>query len=502
MVGANLEPEWSMHPNVPANGRWPYQATGGAREPHAAAGDSSVIAGGSPSPHQSEPPPKWDLLLILVAGLLLVSQARVHVFIPGVSALRPGLLLGVLAMGIWLTRKEAIRALRSLKIPMVKATVFLAAWAAIGVPFALWQGGAAYFLLESFSRTLLVFGLIAAAVRSVEDVRRLVGAAAGGAALFAFMAARGAQGRSVAAGGYDPNDSAMLMVSSIPLLLYFTLFGRSLITRGAAGGGTLLALFGVIQTQSRGGFVALVVVLGFMVLMLRGVKPALRAAVVVVVVLASIPVATSEFWERMETIAEFDDGYGEAGIGGRRNIWARAIGYTASNPLTGVGIANFEVAEGRHPAIRARIAAGQGTKYSAAHSMWFQALAELGLPGFIAFVMVFISALFGLRRIQRGRAPPPPHMKAKEFQALSSILMASIVGSMAAGAFLSNAYSGLIWCTLGIAAGLLKVTSKSSPNGRTPGSRKVRQHGLPQPGLVGASAVDRTAPAMGRRISP
>ncbi|MEX2531208.1 MAG: O-antigen ligase family protein [Gemmatimonadota bacterium] len=401
-----------------------------------------------------------------------------------------------------MTRKEVIRTLSALDLPVARATLFLAAWAAIGAPFALWQGGAAYFLLETFSRTLLVFGLIAAAVRSAEDVRRLLGVAAGGAAFFSMMAVRGTGGRGGGAGGYDPNDSAMFMVSSIPFLVFFTLFGRSMIARGAAACGTLFVLYGIIQTQSRGGFVALVVVLGFMVLMLRGVKPALRVAVVSIVVLASIPVATTEFWERMETIIELDDGYGDSELGGRRNIWGRALGYTASNPLTGVGIANFTVAEGRHPAIQARIEQGRGTKYSAAHSMWFQTLAELGIPGFLAFAMVFVSALLGLRRIQVGRSPPPPGFSAKEVQALAGILMAAIVGSMAAGVFLSNAYSGLVWCTLGIAAGLLKVTQIQGSPLRPNEGRKVRGQGPTYPGLARPPTLDRLPSAMTKKMYP
>ena len=466
-----------MHPNVPRRppSRPAYPVTTGGnpvarsegmnRSPMSAAGQS-----------HSDPKP-WDVFLWVAAALLLVAQARTHVFIPGVSALRPGLLLCGLGMGLWAIQKQKIRLPKNLNSPLMKAALFIPIWALIGVPFAMWQGGAASYIIQNLAPTILVFLIVAASIRNLEDVRRLIGVFALGTALYALMAPQNPIGRAFRAGGYDANDSAMFLVSGIPPLVFFILFGRRLWVRGVAGFGTLLTLYAVVDSSSRGGFIALVAVLGFMVVMLKGVKPMIRATVVAVVIAASVPVASSEYWDRMQTIQELDDGYGQ-GIGGRRNIWSRAMQYTWASPITGVGINNFSVAEGRHPDIQSRIQAGRGTKYSVAHSQWFQVLTELGIPGFIAFCALFVLSLRELRRIQRQSSRSPPLMRPKEVRVMAGVLMASLIALMVAGSFLSNAYSAMIWGPLGIIAGFLKFHPLAQPKVRARALDLPSRHAL------------------------
>ena len=453
-----------MHPNVPNHAKGlvsrGLHSSNSSRAAPRSAGPQTTSRPGKPYHTKAEP---WDLFLFVVAGLLLVAQARLHVFVPGASALRPGLVLIIAGLGLWFANRSGMRAPRRLKSPMMKAAYFLAIWAAVGIPFALWQGGAASYLLGTFAPSFLIFLLVVAAVRHFEDVRQLMGVFAFGTAAFALLAPlRGRLfSRGFGAGGYDPNDSAMFLVSGLPILVYFALVGRRTWVRIASGLGAFLSIYAIIDTQSRGGFIAIVAVLAFMVFLMKGVRPALRAVVVAVIVLASIPVATTDYWERMETIQELDDGYGQTGVGGRRNIWARAMEYTMANPVTGVGINNFTVAEGRHPDIAERIAAGRGAKYSVAHSIWFHTIAELGIPGFIAFVAMFFISLRELRRLQVRNRPSPPGMRETEIKGMAGVLMASLIGLMAGGSFLSNQYSVMIWAVMGIIAALLKVSSSA-----------------------------------------
>jgi putative inorganic carbon (hco3(-)) transporter len=409
----------------------------------------------------------WDLLMLAAAGLLLVGQARVHVFIPGASAFRPALLLGGLCLGLWVLSRHPARSLHAISRDSVaKAALFVLAWAVIGIPFALSFGSAANFLLTEFSRTFLLFIILAAAVRSMTDVRRLLGAFALGAAVFAVMApVQRGLGRSV--GGYDPNDAAMFLVSGLPPLVYFAMTARSITTRIAAAFGALAVIGAIVATQSRGGFVALVAVLTFMIILMKGVRPVARLVVVAAVILAAVPAASSEYWARIESIRELDDGYGGEGrVGGRRNIWRRAIEYTVENPLTGVGLNQFTRAEGNHPEIRSRIDSGIGTKYSAAHSTWFQALAEMGIPGFAGFILLFGLSFRNLRRLERAPGiPPPPPMSSPDLRTMAGALMAALVGVMTAGSFLTHTYSSLLWGVLGIIVGLGKIRVLTSGRG-------------------------------------
>jgi O-antigen ligase len=422
----------------------------------------------------------WDLMMIAAAGLLLISQARLHSLLP-ISLPRPAVIMVAVALVVWLIQTDPVRSTRAILRDKIGMAAFLVLAAVIvGVPFSISMGSSARALVESFSRTFAVFLVLAAAVRNLEDVRRLIVTFALGAAVFGAMAPvqRGGRGSM---GGYDPNDAAMFLVSALPCLIFCVLHGRRLLTRVAAGLSVFTVIGAIVMSSSRGGFVGLVAVLAFMLVMFTGVKPAVRVGVVSGVLVLMLTVSSTEYWERMQTITELDDGYSGEGrvVGGRRDIWARAVGYTARNPLTGLGLNQFSRAEGRRPEVQARIDVGLGTKFSEAHSMWFQAMAELGIPGFLAYLAIFYLSFKQLRRLQKTGLDPPVRMKSAEIQAMASALMASLVGVMAAGAFLSHAFSGMTWGVIGIIAGLSKVAELQ--------------------GIVPSRATRRGPPRRGRR---
>jgi hypothetical protein len=417
----------------------------------------------------------WDLMMVAAAGLLLISQARLHTLLP-ISLPRPAVVMVGIAFIVWLIQTDPVRSSRAIMRDKIGLAAFLVLAAAIiGVPFSISMGGAARAILESFSRTFVVFLVLAAAVRNLEDVRRLIVTFALGAAVFGAMAPvqRGAGGSM---GGYDPNDAAMFLVSALPCLIFCILHGRRLLTRVAAGLSVFTVIGAIVMSSSRGGFIGLVAVIAFMLIMFTGVRPAIRMGVVGAILVLMLAVSSTDYWDRMQTITELDDGYGADGRpGGRRNIWGRALEYTAQNPLTGVGMSQFRRAEGQHPVIAARIEAGIGTKFATAHSMWFQALAELGIPGFLAFAAIFFLSFRQLRRLQKTALDPPSRMKTAEFQAMASTLMASLVGVMAAGSFLTHAFSGMTWGVFGIIVGLSKVSALQGvlrKDGRGSGPRR------------------------------
>jgi O-antigen ligase len=439
-------------------------------------GAARSLGGLRPRSRRAARPRAWDLMMMAAAGLLLISQARLHALLP-LSLPRPAVIMVVVAFGVWLVQTHPVRSSRAIATDKIgKAAFLVLAAAIIGVPFSLSMGGSARSLIESFSRTFVVFLVLAAAVRNLEDVRRLIVTFALGAAAFGAMAPV-QRGRSGSMGGYDPNDAAMFLVSALPCLVFCVLHGRHLSTRVAAGLSVFTVIGAIVMTSSRGGFIGLVAVVAFMLVMFKGVRPAVRLGVVGAISILLLVASSTDYWDRMQTITELDDGYGGDGkVGGRRNVWGRALQYTAQNPLTGVGLSQFPRAEGQHPVIAERIEAGIGTKYSTPHSMWFQAMAELGIPGFLAFLAIFFLSFKQLRRLQRTGLDPPSPMSRAELQAMASTLMASLVGVMAAGSFLTHAFSGMTWGVFGIIVGFAKVGALHgafSPQGK-PGRRGTR----------------------------
>jgi len=379
-----------------------------------------------------------------------------------------------------------------LKHPLAAAMLFVVLWASVGSLMAIYITNSVQTLLGSFFRTIVLVLLLAACVRNSDDVRRLLMTLAVGGIVFSFFVAVPAVERSgVGAGGYDPNDSAMFIVLTIPLILYFLIAERRASFKVLFAVGLVVCTLAMIRSDSRGGFLALVAVVGYALVFMRGVKPSWRVSTVAIAVAVMGFAGSDGYWDRMHSINDPDD-YNHTSPTGRKAIWERAQGYVAENPWFGVGISNFSVAEGRHPMIVASIERGRGFKYSDAHSIWYKSAAELGIPGFVAYVMMFLIAFWHLRRmVMRARASPKDRL-IQQNAGMASALIGSLIAIAVAGSFLSNAYSPMVWAVFGLILGLFKVSrwdTGSESVGRQPLVRSRWRRSVERPAHLGVPAT-------------
>jgi putative inorganic carbon (hco3(-)) transporter len=409
-------------------------------------------------------PRRWDLLLICTAGLFMVSVTRTHVFIPGASAVRPGLLLAAVGFFVWLASNKGSRSLQRLRHPLGYLALFIAVWAGASIPLALYGTRALTYYLTHFASVVVLFLLVAAAVRDIHDVRRFLQLFAIGALIFAFFATTPGVARGIGAGGMDPNDSAMLLVAGILPVLYFFLRARRVLVKGLLAVGFLICCAAIVTSGSRGGFLALLALVLYIVFFYKAVAPTLRLTIVAVLAAGVIGTASGDYWDRIRSITDEDD-YNLHEIAGRKQLWTRGVGYMLAKPVLGVGLHNFSVAEGLHPVIVRTIEGGRGVKYGVAHSMWVETGAELGIPGFLAFIGLFILSiryLYRYARLARRSRAPPELRRAGE---IAATLIGILVALAVAGTFLSQQYSGMIWGVFGLILGFLKVAPSLAPSG-------------------------------------
>lgn len=437
-----------------------------------AGGPRLVASAGARARHADRRRP-WDLLLVCTAALILIAVTRTHVFVPGASKIRPALLFSMVGMAVWLSNNKGLRSLNRLKHPLGYLALFFGVWAGASVPLAMYGSHALRYYVTVFASVMAVFLLVAAAVRNLHDVRRLLLMYAVGAIVYAFFATAPGVPRGIGAGGLDPNDSAMLLASAIPLILYFALRSRQVVTKVLFAAGLIMVAGGVVTSGSRGGFLALLALVFYIVFFYRAVSARVRLVTVALLVGGVVGTATGDYWDRMQSITDEDD-YNRHSITGRKQLWTRGVVYMVSRPLFGVGLRNFSVAEGRHPDIAARIAAGRGVKYGVAHSMWVETGAELGIPGFLAFIGLFVLSIRHLSRYaklaRRSRAPPELRRAGEIAATLIGVLVALVV----AGTFLSQQYNGMIWGVFGLVLGFLKVAPPLSRSGN-PGATTFRE---------------------------
>ncbi len=404
----------------------------------------------------------WDLLLVCTAVYIATAVGRVHAFVKILVLLKPTLIFAALGIIVYVFQKNPVRSFRAIRHPVTSTIAFIVFWATLGVATSIYKTKSVMFLYDETYKVAILFLLSAAAVRTVLDVRRLLyvyGASIVALALFAI--ARGGHddtGRLGAGrGGYDANDFGMVLVAAIPIGIYALGRARQSSTKFAAAVSLVILALTTIKTGSRGAFLGLVAVIGYSLFFLRGIKPAWRVATISAIVVLMGYAASTGYVERMQSIFAPEKDYNANSLTGRVELWKRGIGYMIQNPIFGVGIANFSSAEGRNAVIESRNAQGFGTKWSPPHSAWVQAGAELGVPGLVAFVLLFFYALRALIPIARLGAQPGAPLVLQEGAALASALFGVILSLMVSITFLTQAYAYALWSALGLVVGLVKV---------------------------------------------
>ena len=402
--------------------------------------------------------PGWDPLLVSVAVYIATSVGRVHQLFPILLPFKPALLSAVMAIGLFVLDKGRQRRLALLRSRSTTCLLGLLVWSALSVPAALNQG-LAFHSWTDFARTVVMFFVVAGSVRHARGVERLtlvyfaVTVVYTGVVVSRFQL--GAEdwrlGRLYY---YDANDMATLIATAMPLGLYFVLAHRHLVLRLCAGGGLAVLAVGLIRSGSRGGFLALLAVTAFVLLGFTTVPARARVAGLIVILAVAGTTASDRYWTQMQTIIHPHQDYNATSEAGRLKIWQRGIGYMAANPVFGVGMRNFQVAEGTISPLARLQERGIGILWGAAHNSFVQMGAELGVPGLLLFVGLIAGAFRSLRRVvsARSRAGPTTDEVARLAQTLMAALVAFVVGAF----FLSLGYADLLYVLAALSVGLAK----------------------------------------------
>jgi len=288
------------------------------------------------------------------------------------------------------------------------------------------------------------------------------------------------EGRTTLGAMYDANDIALVGVVVFPLAVWM-MRDRSWVWRwiGVAGGAGALAT--VVMSASRGGMLGLGAVVLLIAVRYGSHIPLQWKIVSVLLLVVSLRFAPSTFWERFTTLKDTSADYNTTDEGGRLAIWRRGLGFFASRPLTGVGLAQFGAATG---AWGERTLGRTNVPWMAAHSIWIQVLAELGLLGTVGFLGLYLPTLRDIRRLRlRTSSHAPPH---KELQAFGEALGITIIGFFVSGSFLAMAYSPPAMLLAAIGMSFSRISSvemaSTGPNGQAPrrGRGSVSPHQRPR----------------------
>lgn len=401
---------------------------------------------------------RWDFALVCVAGYILTAVGRVHQLFPVVGILRPAILTALFATALYLFDRQEVRRARYLVTPTTRYLVILLCWMILAVPGSLVISISLDLVFNNFAKTVLMCVVVAGMVRGIRDVERLVLVYLVAATVYAsvvilrFDLGSGDAWRLGHLYYYDANDFATFAVTAMPFGLYFLNSSRRLSSRVAAALALAMLTLAFVRSGSRGGFIALVAVVIYVVVRYSAIPLRRRVHGTALVAIIVLITASDRYWTQMGTILS-DTDYNHTEESGRMQIWSRGVGYMLSNPVFGVGPGNFRAAEGTLSPFAERRHLGVGVRWNAAHNSYVQIGAETGIPGLLLFLAMLATAVAACRRASAALERPE----------LAQAITASLIGFMVGAFFLSLAYSEMLYTLIALVVALHKVTALRYP---------------------------------------
>lgn len=376
--------------------------------------------------------PALRKLAILYAVYLCIASLRVaevltFLAIPKLPmimslVLAAGLVLGVPGEG-WAALWRAMPAMRWQALLVVLAIVT--------VPLGIWMSNSLNRLYPGYLIAVTVFlaGLVLMRDREVlvRTLQLLTGTLALITVLTVFFgvgAGSVEQGRLTVGVSLDPNDFAWILATFVPIALWLGVRRKatSLLWFGVA----VLLVMGIVPTQSRGGFLALiaagVVLISFGARGWKRIWLLVGVALLAMILLGYINAAGA---------SRLTDFSGYEGGTGRTELWKQGIRWMVQRPW-GFGMGNYAT-------YNVWMTGGGHT----GHSAYINIGVELGVLGLIAYLAIWRDSIRGLVACRRGARSCATARGAADEESLTGFILAAVAGNMVGAIFLNTQYSPL-----------------------------------------------------------
>jgi O-antigen ligase len=415
------------------------------------------------------PPTTSGLERLAYGGLLafvVLLYSNIGVVVPALAPLQLTKLVAFVALAALVIGRVSRGAALRLDAPQTILVFGLLVLAACSVYGALWPGLALKSLMD-FAKMGAVYLLIVHVVDRPERFRRVAGTIIV-CSLVPAMATlwRAALGISLVDGHRaawvglfeDPNELAYSLVILVPLAMTLFDTARSRRARVVYAIAAVIQVAAVVATQSRGGVLGLVVVLGLLLWSYR-----IRGGVLAIVVLVAVvgfAFAADTFWQRVEVVATYQQ---DDAITSRIQAWRVGVDIFLNRPMLGVGIGNFALAWPLY-------ADSPGGKWLTAHNAFIQILGELGIMGLIGFAMLLAVTLIGLRRTRRQAT----RVGARERESFAKGLGIALWGYASCAMLLSVAFNWFFYLIVALSVaviGMARTETENAPTGAAWGGR-------------------------------
>lgn len=265
----------------------------------------------------------------------------------------------------------------------------------------------------------------------------------------------------------DNNQLALALLMTVPLVVY--LYGQveDRLVRMGLGVVGLTCFFSIIGSQSRGAFLALCIMGGY--LMVKSRYRLRMGAVVFAMVLVGVWFVPESWVERMATIQNFEE---DASAMSRIRAWTFATKVAIDKPVTGGG---FNVQFDQSYYLRLVPDAVTNRNF---HSAYFEMLGEHGFVGLAIFVALLLATWVSFAKVVRATADSPHLRWAHDLARMAQV---SVLGYAVAASFLNLAFYDLFYVFVALAPMLWTALSEApSPVPQVVARRRFRADRVPR----------------------
>jgi hypothetical protein len=291
----------------------------------------------------------------------------------------------------------------------------------------------------------------------------------------------------------NSNDYAAHLILIIPLLLWTAMSARNFLFRAVALLGVAYGYYLIIASASRGGFLALIVMVLCFLYMATNKQRTVGLFVAAAMLLSAIALAPSTAVQRILAFSEDSKDSGEAleSTHIRKQLLQDSVWLAVTHPVLGVGPGQFAEVEGRS----ARFAGRFGLYYQA-HNSFMTVASECGIPALIFYISGILSSFLLLNKVFRRVDSDPQQTDVRKAVVC---IKAAMMGFCTAIAFVNFAY----FFYLPVFAGLIQALAASFPEG-TPNSGVMQTSFLNDrsPALAGSAPRPGSGPQAAKRETP
>ena len=285
---------------------------------------------------------------------------------------------------------------------------------------------------------------------------------------------------------FDNNQLALAVVTELPLVYYLAQQSRRWWLRVPAYIAMMLQVAMVFGSYSRGGVLALGVMLG--ILWVRSHRKVLYAVVAVVAVVGGLSVMPDSFYERLDTLNNISS---DGSFEGRLLAWQVAFHYAVDHFPFGAGFNGAQTPMIFHMYF-------PDEEQHAAHSIYFEILGDHGFAGLGLYLAILLLALRNAGRIRKQTRGNADLLWAYD---LADMMRVSLISFYFGGAALSMAYSDVYLVLIALLANLRVLTQPETVTAlarqrtaRFPGALRPAEE-MPQGARSGALPGPSMTPA-------